>query len=90
MLVLVVTLNFGRGSHAHRVDPRPKLFWLVNPTHGWVKPAKSRQNPRYCLSPSVCLMCGHSVNVFDLFTIELMLHTVLFYEMSKISQKATS
>ena len=61
MLILLVSLNFGRCSHAHRVDPRPKLFWLVNPTHGWVKPAKSRQNPRYCLSPSVCLMRGHSV-----------------------------
>ena len=45
MLVLVVTLNLGWGSHAHWDDPRPKLFWLVNPTHGWVKPAKSRQNP---------------------------------------------
>ena len=44
MLILLVTLNFGRGSHAHWVDPRPKLFWLVNPTHGLVKPAKCRQN----------------------------------------------
>ena len=31
MMILLVTLNFGRGSHAHGVDPRPKLFWLVNP-----------------------------------------------------------
>ena len=62
MLVLVVTLNLGWGSHAHWVDPRPKLFWLVNPTHGWVKPAKSRQNPCYGPSPYVCLTRGRSVN----------------------------
>ena len=63
MLILLVTLNFGRGSHAHWVDPRPKLFWLVNPTHGWVKPAKSRQNPWYGPSPCVSLTHGRSVNV---------------------------
>ena len=61
MLILLVTLNLGWGSHAHWVDPRPKLFWLVNPTHEWVKPAKSRQNPWYGPSPYVSLTRGRSV-----------------------------
>ena len=64
MLILLVTLHFGRGSHAHMVDPRPKLFWLVNPTHGWVKPAKSRQNPWFSISLTFCLLRGHSVKTF--------------------------
>ena len=42
---LVVKSDPGWGCPAHRGDPRPKIFWAVNPTHEWVSPAKFRQNP---------------------------------------------
>ena len=63
IFILLVKLTLGQVSPAHRGDPRPKLLWVVNPTHGWVKPPKSRQNLRYGPSPCVSLTRGHSVNI---------------------------
>ena len=59
---MLVNWEMGGGAPPTWVGPRPKIFWLVNPTHGWVKPPKFRQNRRDGPSPCVSLTRGHSVN----------------------------
>ena len=54
--------------------PRPKILWVVNPTHEWVKPPKLRQNPRYGPSPCVCGIYGGSVNSQYLHCQQMIIH----------------
>ena len=58
---MLVNWEMGGAAPPIWVGPRPKIFWLVNPTHGWVKPPKFRPNRRDGPSPCVSLTCGHSV-----------------------------
>ena len=57
---------WGGAAPPTRGAPRPKIFWLVNPPHGWVKPPKFRPNPRDGPSPCVSLTPGHSVKKIHL------------------------